>query len=68
MPTARQLLIIACLSGVIALVVTLLLRLVGLGEHATIAAAVSASVAAVIAMGRMGCEREGKEEVASFFR
>lgn len=62
MPTMNQLVAIAIISGLCALVVTLVLHAIGLGEHAPIAAAVSASSSAIVAIGQMGGRRPGVED------
>lgn len=49
LPPMPQIIAIAVISGLCALGVVLTLRLVGLGEHAPVAAAVSASSSAVVA-------------------
>ena len=53
MPTLKQLTIVCIISVVTALGVVFALRLLNLEEHATIAAAVSASVASSVAMVQM---------------
>ncbi len=57
MPTLKQLTIVCIISVVVALGVVFALRLLNLEEHATIAAAVSASVAASVAMVQMQHQR-----------
>lgn len=46
MPTARQLLSVCIASSVVAVVVVLVMHAIGMGDNATIAAAVSGSMAA----------------------
>lgn len=48
MPSAKELFVTAAVSASLALIVVLVLHLVGLGEHAPIAAGVSAAVSAAI--------------------
>lgn len=60
MATVNQLMGIAVLSGLCALVVTLALHAIGLGEHAPIAAAASASSSAAVAIGQMRGRRAGE--------
>jgi hypothetical protein len=54
MPTARQLLVVCGISAVCAVSVVLVMHWFGMGEHAVVAAAVSAGSASAVAMTQLG--------------
>lgn len=59
MPTLNQLFIVCVVSIVASVTMVLLFHLIGYGEHAVIAAAVSASSASVVALRQLrGAESE----------
>jgi len=61
MPTLNQLFIVCVVSVVASVTMVLLFHLIGYGEHAVIAAAVSASAASVVAMKQLHGEESEAE-------